>query len=133
AGIGSEAGGLNTGDGTYLVVIGSVARDADRADHVAILVPNEDAGRAWHQPPAAHRRKCGVERRLLGCAAGECARAQPHAERTPGFPERDVETQDAGLVLALERDQVPAGVEHGDRERLEFVLAPGLERDIDDG
>src|SRR5215467_4661985 len=133
AGIGSEASGLNAGDGTYLVVIGSVAGDADRTDHVAILVPDQDAGRAWHQTPAAHRRKRRVERRLLGCAAGERARAEPHAERTPGFPERDVKTQDAGLVLPLERDEVPAGVEHGDRERHELVLAPGLERGVDDG
>src|SRR5262245_15840268 len=63
AGIGGEAGGLNARYGTYLVVISSVARDADRADHVAILVPDQDAGRAWHQPPAAHSRERGKERR----------------------------------------------------------------------
>src|SRR5262245_2296896 len=133
AGIGSEASGLNAGDGAYLVVIGSVARDADRTNDVAILVPDQDAGRTRHQPPAADRRQCGEECRLLGCAAGKRARAEPHAERTPGFAESNIETQDSGLVLTLEGDQMPAGVEHSDRERLKFMLAPGLERDIDDG
>src|SRR4051812_9577408 len=73
AGIGREASGLNAGDGTYLVVLGGVARDADRADHVAILVADQDAGRAWHQPPIAHCSKRREECRLLGRATGERA------------------------------------------------------------
>src|SRR5882724_12989869 len=133
AGIGREAGGLNARDGTYLIVIGGVARDTDRADHVAILVADQDARRARHQPPVAHRGERREECRLLGRAAGERARAEPHAERAPGLPERNVETQNAGLVLTLECDQMPAGVEHRDRERHELVLAPGLERGVDDG
>ena len=59
AGIRREASGLNAGDGTYLVVIGGVTRDADRADHVAILVSDQDAGRAGHQPPVTHSGKRG--------------------------------------------------------------------------
>src|SRR5438132_14385258 len=65
AGIGCEAGGLDAGDGTYLIVIGGVARDADRADHVAILVADQAAGRARHQPPATHGGERRVECRLL--------------------------------------------------------------------
>ena len=33
----------------------------------------------------------------------------------PGFAERDVEAQDSGLVLALEGDEMAAGIEDGDR------------------
>src|SRR4029077_19401190 len=55
------------------------------------------------------------------------------AERAPGLAEGDVETQQARLVLALERDQVPAGVEHGDGERRATGVAALLECGVDDG
>ena len=74
-------------------------------------------------------KNCGV----LARARGQRARAEAHAERAPGLAEGDVETQQARLVLALERDQVPAGVEHGDGERRAIGVAALLERGVDDG
>ena len=90
------------------------------------------AGIADHAA-AAHRRQHGEELRRVGRALGERARAEAHAERAPGFAEGDVEAQDSRLVLALEGDEMPAGIEHRDRERLEFLVAAGLEGDVDDG
>ena len=48
--------------------------------------------------------------------AEQGAAAEAHAERAPGFAVGDVEAQDAGPVLALERDEMPAGIEHRDRK-----------------
>jgi hypothetical protein len=73
-------------------------------------------------------KNCGVL-----AARGERARAEAHAERAPGLAERDVETQQARFVLALERDQVPASVEHGDGERRAIGVAALLERGVNDG
>src|SRR6516225_4244287 len=66
-------------------------------------------------------------------APGERARSEAHAERAPGLADGDVEAQEAGLVLALERDQVPAPVQHGDGERRAIRVAAFLERGVDDG
>ena len=51
------------------------------------------------------------------------AGAEAHAESTPGLGEGDVETQDAGAVLALEDDEMTAGVEHGHGQRGEVLPA----------
>src|SRR5262249_29235968 len=120
-------------DGTFLVVLGGVAGNADRANDIATRVLNEHAAGHWHEASLAHGRECRVELRLARGAARERARAESHAERAPGFAERNVEAQDAGLVLALEGDEVAACIEHGDCKRRELGLAPGLERDADEG
>ena len=133
AGIGLEPRRLDAGDGADLVVVGGVARDADRADDVAVGIADQHAGGIADHAALAHRRQHGEELRRVGRAFGERARAEPHAERAPGFAEGDVEAQDSRLVLALEGDEMPAGIEHRDRERLEFLVAAGLERDVDNG
>src|SRR4029077_12844568 len=69
----------------------------------------------------------------LGRARSERARTEAHAERAPGLAEGNVEAQEAGLVLALEGDQVSAGVEHADGQRCAIGVAACLERDVDDG
>ena len=96
-------------------------------------VANEHAARIGDHAAAARRRQHGEELRGFRRAASQRARAEAHAERAPGFAEGDVETQDAGFILALERDQVAAGIEHGDGERREIGLARLFQRDIDDG
>src|SRR5262249_59108043 len=68
-----------------------------------------------------------------GRGGGGRGGAEAHAERAPGLAEGDVEAQEAGLVLALERDEVPAGVEDGDGERRAIGVAAFLERGVDNG
>src|SRR6476646_1675553 len=55
------------------------------------------------------------------------------AARAPSLAEGDIETQQARLVLALERDQMPADVEHGDGQRRATGVAALLECGVDDG
>ena len=74
-------------------------------------------------------KNCGV----FAARAGERARAEAHAERAPGLAEGDVEAQQPRLVLALERDEMAAGIEHRDGERRAIGVAAFLERGVDDG
>jgi hypothetical protein len=105
----------------------------DRADDVAGRVPDQHAAGIGDHAPAARRRQHGEELRSLGRAPRKRARAEAHAERAPGFAEGDVEAQEPRLVLALERDEVPAGIEHGDGERRAIGIAALLERGVDNG
>ncbi len=78
------------------------------------------AARIGNHASAACRGERGEEhRRLLG-ALEQRARPEAHAERAPGLSECDIEPQNARLVLALERDQMPAGIQHRDREWLQI-------------
>ncbi len=84
------------------------------------------------RPPLAAAsmvKNCGV----LPARRRQRARAEAHAERAPGFAVGDVVTQQAGFVLALEGDEMAAGIEHGDGERREIGFARLLQRDIDNG
>src|SRR3954451_25017044 len=88
--IGRQAGGAYADDGGILVLLGGIAADADGADHGAGLVE--------HQHGAGHRDEtavgCDGERALEGWtfaqAVADGAARDPHAERAPGFAERDV-------------------------------------------
>src|SRR5215472_6259956 len=131
--IGFEPGRLDAGDGAGLVAVGRVAGYADRADDVAGRGSDQHAAGIGDHASLAGGRQHGEELRGLGRARGERTRAETHAERAPGLAEGDVEAQEAGLVLALERDQVSAGVEHGDGQRRAIGVAAFLERDVDDG
>jgi hypothetical protein len=96
----------------------------------APLLISTPPGLVTMRPPLAAAsmvKNCGVR------ARGKRARAEAHAERAPGFAEGDVEAQEARLVLALERNEVPTGIEHGDRERRAIGIAALLERGVDDG
>ncbi len=84
------------------------------------------------RPPLAAAsmvKNCGV----FAARLAKRARAETHAERAPGFAESDVEPQNAGFVLALERDEMAAGIEHGDGERREIAVAGFFQGDVDDG
>ena len=81
----------------------------------------------------AHRREHAVEQRILPRAVSELARAEAHTERAPRFAVGDVEAQDARLVLALERHQMPPGIEHRDRQRRAVGLAAFFQSGVDDG
>src|SRR5499433_2553911 len=131
--IGFEPRRLDTGDGAGLVAVGRIAGNADRADDVARRGSDQHAAGIGDHAPFAGGREHGEELRSLRRARGERARAEAHAERAPGLAEGDVEAQEAGLVLALERDQVPARVEHGDGQRRAIGIAAFLERGVDDG
>jgi len=54
-------------------------------------------------------------------------------ERSPRLGDGDVGPKNAGAVLALERDEMAAGVQHGDGERRAIRFASLAERDVDDG
>src|SRR5262249_50096481 len=121
------------GDGAGFVLVRGVAGDAGRADDVALGIADEHAARIGHEPAAAGGGERGEELRRVGGAFEQRARAEAHAERAPRFAERDVETQDARFVLALEGDEMAAGIEDRNGERRAIGLAPFLQRDVDDG
>src|SRR5262249_33922306 len=129
--IGLETRRLDAGDRTGLVLVGRVAGNADRPDDVAARVADEHAARIGNEPATAGGRQRREELRRVGGTLEQGARAEAHAERAPGFAVRDVEAQDARLVLALECDQVAAGVEDRHGQRRAVGLAPVLERDVD--
>jgi len=56
-----------------------------------------------------------------------------HAERSPGFRHGDVGPQNSRSVLALERDEMSARIEHRDRQRRTIRFTPFFQRDLDDG
>src|SRR5579859_3813834 len=127
AGVGDEAGAFDAVDRAHLVVVGSVAADADRPQDLARRVADQHAAR--HRDDAAAR---GADERLdegrvADGAAGEFAAAEAHAEGAPGLAAGDLRAQQAGAVLALRRLQLAAGVEHHDGQRLEAALAPFFE------
>src|SRR5215467_1719792 len=115
--IGLEAGRLDAGYPAFLVVLRSVAGDPDRADDLVCAVADQNPANDRHEPAAARRRERGEEQLRARRAPGERPPAEPHAEGCPGLAEGDVEPEDAGLVLALEGDEMPAGIEHGDGKR----------------
>ena len=88
-----------------------------------ITPPGDGTARPWLVAASAVD-----ERRRLRRALGQFARAEAHPERAPRLAVRDVETQEARPVLALEGDEVPAGVEHGGGQRREPPPAPLGER-----
>ncbi len=69
--------------------------------------------------------------------ASSCSERSPLMPAAPMMPPspprlRDLRPQDAGAVLPLEGEEVPAGIKHGDSERLQFQGAPMLQRLVDD-
>ncbi len=64
-------------------------------------------GTGTTRPPLAGR-EGAHEGRRCGGTGRPARRAEAHAERAPGLAEGDVEPEDAGTVLALERHQVAA-------------------------
>src|SRR5262249_14007205 len=131
--IGFESRRLDAGDRAGLVAVGGIAGNADRADNVARRGSDQHAAGIGDHASIAGGRQHSEELRGLRRARGERARAEAHAERAPGLAEGDVEAQEAGLVLALERDQVSAGVEHGDGQRRAIGVTAFLKRGLDDG
>jgi hypothetical protein len=86
-------------------------------------------------PPSATSTPPGEgidERRLLGRALRELPRAEAHGERAPGLAVAELEAQEARAVLALEGDDVAAGVEHHDAELQEIALARLGDGAVDD-
>src|SRR6185437_3153436 len=65
-------------------------------------------------------------------AAREFSAAEAHAEHAPRLALGDLGPEQARIVLALQRDEMAAGIEHGHGERLELEAPPVLERFVDD-
>ena len=124
--VGFEAGGLDAGHRTGLVLVRDVARDAHGADHRAAGVADQHAAGHGHHAPVRHgveRREERVLLRVVGEALGEGPRADAHAEGAPGLAQRDLRAEDAGAVLAPEGLEVSAAVEDGHGQRCAARLA----------
>src|SRR5690242_7356701 len=129
--IGRESRRADAADGAVLVLVGGVAADADRADDGG-TVADEDAARDGNETAVGGGGQRAHEVRTIGEPIAQRPARLTHAERAPRLADRDVGTEDARAVLALERDELTAGVEHGDGQRHHGVLSSGRERRLDD-
>src|SRR5438876_178015 len=128
-----QARGLDAGDRAGLVLVRCVAGNADRSQHFpGLALDQNSAGHRHHAAGADGGERIDEHRHLLR-AIGELAGAEPHAQRAPGLGHGDVGPQDSRSVLALERHEMTAGIEHGDGERRAIRLASFFQRDLDDG
>src|SRR5579859_1511005 len=66
ADVGGKALTFDTGDGAGLVVLGPVSADADGADDLAVLVPDEHAAAGRRDAPLGDRGEGGEERGVAG-------------------------------------------------------------------
>src|SRR5689334_11702162 len=87
--IGLQPGGLDTGDGADLVIVGGVAGDADRAEQ-ARAVLDQDATRYRHETALGQRIDGVDEIGLLLRALKQRPRAHAHGERAPGLAVGDL-------------------------------------------
>ena len=89
-------------------------------------VADEHAAGGGHDAAVGHGVERGEERlllRLLGHPAGQRAGAEAHAERAPRLADRDLRPHDPRTVLARERLEMTAGVQHGHGQRRAVGLA----------
>src|SRR5258708_8963828 len=119
-------------DGAAPVLLGEIAADAGRADDAAVAAADQHAAGHRDDPALRRVREGRNEGGGSGGTAGQFAAAETPAEDAPGFALRDLRPQDAGAVLPLEGEEVPAGIKHGGSERLQFQSAPLLQRPGDD-
>src|SRR3954464_15364087 len=97
---------LDAGDRAHLVLVRGVAGNSNRAEYHPVRVLDQHTARHRHEAALAHRREHAKEQRILGCPVAKFTRSEAHAERAPCLSECDIETQDAGLILTLERDEM---------------------------
>src|SRR6516165_8031120 len=132
AGVGDEAGAVDAVNRTGFIVLGSVAADPDSTEDVARSVADQHAAR--YRDDAAARG--GAERldkgRVGGGAPGEFAPTKPHPQGAPRLAAGDLRPQQARTILAFQRREVAASVEHRHGQRLEAELAALLQRLVDD-
>ena len=128
-GYGDDAGRFDSGDCRRFIEFRRVARDADRADHLALGVADEHAARHRNEPARDDLRERVEElRRPLR----ERARSHAHRERAAGFADRDVAAIQTRPLFRGERLERTARVEHRDAHRLEVRGARVCERCRDD-
>ncbi len=131
AGIAGEAGRADAGQRRDLVVVGGVARHADRAHHGFRRVEDQHAARHRDQRTDGVRHS-GDEIGLLLRAREERAAAEAHGERAVRLADGDLGALQAGAVLRGDELQRAAIVEHGDGERLHAGRAARREGARDD-
>src|SRR5215467_13995661 len=90
AGIRHQARGLDTRNGTELVVDGGIAADADGPYDLAARGADEHAARHRHHAAVRQFRQHRVKERRLLRAPLELASAEAHAEGAPGLGRRDL-------------------------------------------
>jgi hypothetical protein len=123
---------FNSKNGAGLIVIGVITADTDGTHDVAIGCPNEHAAGDRNNPAVGDAGKGRKECRRHLRALRESPAPQSHAQRAPGLTLSDVGPQNAGSVLPLERYQMTARVQHGDRQGLEPEFARSIQACIDD-
>ena len=72
------------------------------------------------------------ENRLRRRRGGRIRGRRSPCRGAPGLALRDLRPQQARLVLALQRHEMAARIEHGDGERLQLQAAAMLQRLVDD-
>src|SRR5215204_1027068 len=131
--IGLQSGSLDSRNRTYLIIVRRIARNADGADRGACGIADQHATRIGNHTPAACGCEAGEKHRRLFGTLEQSSGTEAHAERAPGFAERDIEPQNAGLVLALESHQMPAGIQQSDGQRRKILLAALFQSGVENG
>src|SRR6185437_2415384 len=121
------------GDRNDLVVVASIAGDADGTQHLVVRIADQHAGWIRDQTPAARHPDCREENRILRRALHAGTRTPAETERAVSLADRNLVAEYPGVILALGADNVSAGVKHHDRLRHLLLIARGLQCDIDDG
>src|SRR6185437_2089045 len=131
--IGLQPGRFDAGDRNDLVVVASIAGDADGTQHLVVRIADQHAGWIRDQTPAARHPDCREENRILRRALHAGTRTPAETERAVSLADRNLVAEYPGVILALGADNVSAGVKHHDRLRHLLLIARGLQCDIDDG
>lgn len=128
----SQTRALDADDRKALVVRTAVSADADSPHDLAILRTDEDASRIGQQASPGRNGKRRDEVGVVFGLLGQRAAGFAHRDSAPGLADRDVGPEHARAVLALERLEVAALVQDGDRKRLRPGV-PALPKDpVDD-
>ncbi len=86
-----------------------------------------------HQVSLRQRNECIDEVRVRLGPGGQRPASDAHVQCAVGLAPGDAFAQEAGAILANERDEVTGSVEHGNRHRREGLLLRVLQGVVDDG
>ncbi len=130
AGIRRQPHFLDCTDRALLIDIRRIAADPHCAQHLAALIPYQHATRRRHHRPLTQAIQCSKKRRSLLCIQRQQARPLAQGDRAPGLARGHVGANQAGTVLALQGQHMPAGIEHRHRQRRGVDLAARSQRGV---
>src|ERR1700737_5133537 len=129
---GLESGSFDARDGADFVIVRTVAADTNRAEQRAAAILDQYATWHRHQCAARPRIHCADEIRLLLGALEQRPRSHAGGQSTVGLAVSDLAAQQAGAVLGGKRLDAAARIEHGDDERLQFLLDTFRQSHVED-